>query len=140
MYNFLKSIEQTSDDVSIAIRQLEDKYDVVFPNILKEYYRKYNNCKIKLCRFFIDEYECEVSKILPIKGDGLTFEKIVENDRKDGFIDSNLYPLASNRGGDIYYWNAATENIELIYSDAIETPMKICDSVSEFFHVLDACE
>lgn len=127
-------------EVSISsINNLEKKYNISFPNSLKEYYRYYNGCKIKLCNFWVDGYECEVSKITPIGTTGLTFEKIVNNDRIDGLIDPNLYPLASNRGGDQYYWNAQSGAVYLILADDIENPFRVASSVDAFFNILSNC-
>lgn len=121
------------------INNIEKKYGITIPKLLKEYYQNYNGCKIKCCCFLVDGYECEVSRITPIGTTGLTFEKIVDNDRADGFIDPNLYPIASNRGGDQYYWNVKSGVVYLIFADDVENPFRIADSVDSFFDILHNC-
>ena len=143
MYPFLTDAQASSPDEiaknAARIKSLESKYDISFPDELKTYYTHYDGKKIKLCTFQVGNAEYEVSKIVPVGGDGLTFEKIVDNDREDGFISCEFYPLASNRGGDLYYWELGSKNIFLIYGDDVEHPHYICQNISDFFELLSNC-
>lgn len=140
MYGFLQeelpASSAQADQNARWIQAMEAKYQISIPQSLKAYYLQHNGQKIHVCVFHAGTSEYEVSKIIPIGGDGLTFEKIIDNDREDGFIDQNFYPLASNRGGDIYYWDINSEKIYLIYADDIEHPVYICQSISGFFELL----
>ena len=138
MFSFIQepAVKAEWEMVDAEIRKLEDKYKVKFPEILRKYYLEFDGARIKLQKLKIRGYSCEVSSIVSICGDGLTFEKIVKNDRADGFIGENFYPLASDRGGDIYYWDAESERVYLMLADDIENPFLISSSVANFFELL----
>ena len=140
MYQFIQNTANVSSDALLhnisLIISMEQKYGISFPDVLRDYYIHYNCYKISLCVFRINNNEYEVAKIIPLDGDTLTFEKIVDNDRADGFISSNFYPLASNRGGDLYYWDCNTQNLFLVYADDVEHPISICHSITEFFKLM----
>lgn len=136
MYEFLRNeingIKLDEQD----IKAIEVLYDFKFPTILFEFYLLYNVEDIKLCIFEIDGFSHGVSSMVPIKGGSLSFEEIVSNDRKDGFIDTNMLPLAMNEGGDIYYWDKNNENVYLYYCDDFENPIYICENIESFFILL----
>lgn len=140
MYHFLKDKADVSAEIEVqnrsAIQRVERKYGIKFPMDLREYYSKYDGARINLCMIDKGDMKYEVSRIIPLSGEGLTFEKIVDNDREDGFIDADFYPLASNRGGDLYYWSAGDQSVYLLYGDDIEHPIQICQDVSTFFESL----
>lgn len=139
MYKFIKDDSVSIGNITDILADFEKKYGIIIPDALKDYYIGNNDSKIQLCHFTVDGYKCEVSKIIPIVSSGLSVEKIVENNRVDGFINENLYPLAINRGGDTYYWDSRTENVYLLLSDDIENPFKICNSINEFWDILNDC-
>lgn len=140
MNHFLKDKTGVSAETEAqnrsAIQRVEHKYHIVFPEALREYYSKYDGMQIDLCMIHKGERKYEVSRIIPLSGEGLTFEKIVDNDREDGLVDADFYPLASNRGGDLYYWCIEDQNVYLLYGDDIEHPIPICQGVSTFFESL----
>lgn len=138
MYKFLRepSSKVDTEKIEKTVQGLERKYGISFPSAVKDYALEADGASIKLCCFEIDGYVCEVSKIIPVCNGNLTFEKIADNDRVDGFISPSLYPLASNRGGDFYYWDANSDAVYLIFADDIENPFKICSSTEEFFNLL----
>lgn len=138
MFSFVQepAVKAERERVDTEIRNLENKYKIRFPEVLRKYCLEFDGARIKLQRLEIRGYSCEVSGIVPICGDGLSFEKIVENDRADGFISEDFYPLAADRGGDIYYWDAESEHVYLMLADDIENPFLVSDSVSDFFGLL----
>lgn len=137
MYNFIKTIAYPDKaEVAKAIGDIESKYGIVFPAKYREYAICYDRSLVTPVSLNVNGYICEVAKIIPLCGDGLTFEKIVENDRDDGIISNSLYPIAANRGGDIYYWDCSLGAVYLLLSDDIENPFKISNSVEEFFALL----
>lgn len=141
MYRFLEPLQsgESSTDTGTAeqLVHLEKKYQMKFPQPLKDYYLNYDGQKIKLCIIQRGTLECEVAYMVPLSGDGLTFEKIVDNDRQDGFLNTNLYPLASDRGGNLYYWDAVSKAVFLLYGDDIEHPIFISKDIPSFFQLLD---
>ena len=137
MYKFIKENKMVDKNVvETAINQIEKKYKITFPKLFKDYALSFDGAKIALSSFVVHGYACEVAKIIPICGAGLTFEKIVDNDRSDGFISDSLYPLASTRGGDLYYWNDINGAVYLLLADDIENPFRICDSIEQFFALI----
>lgn len=123
--------------VCTVMERLEAKYDISFPPVLREFYRQHDGQKIALCKFQVNGYWCEVSSIVSICAGRMTFERITDNDREDGFISSLLFPLAMDRGGNLYYWQKDTEKIFLLFSDDIENPFLVTSSIQAFFDLLD---
>lgn len=140
MFDFLKDTKKHEGTTEKDIEAIEAKYSIVFPEIVKSFYLDYDGNKIKLCRLEVEGYSCEVAKIIPINGSGLTFEKIVENDREDGLVSSDLYPIAGDRGGDLYYWSSKTGRVYLVLSEDIENPFEISKTVKDFFELLNKAE
>lgn len=138
MYKFIKGCVKECLVNEEQIREIEEIWNISFPEILKDYYQNYNGCKINLCVFFMDGFEYEISEILPLKYGSFTFDDVIANDRGDGIIPSNMIPIAHNRGGDIYYWDTLNENIVLYYSDDIENPIYICDNVKTLFEIMES--
>lgn len=134
-YTFLKEPVPSVDreKIAAAIQELEGKYHMTFPQTFREYAMACDRAKIKLQQLLVNGYSCEVFQIVPICGEGLTFAGVVENDRQDGFISPHFYPLASDRGGDYYYWDDETGKVYLVRSDDVDTPFEVSASVRDFF-------
>ena len=137
MYSCIKTIK---DDEKISIDdilEIEQRFGFKMPEILRDYYLMYNGASIYNCVFSIDGYEVEVAKLVELKYGVLPLEKIIEMDREDGFIPSNMIPVARNSGGDYYYWNDQSGQVYLYLSDCIEDPILICENLEEFFALLE---
>lgn len=140
-YNFIKKINNEFHVTEEEIAIVEKEYGIKFPQVLREYYAKYNGDYIKLCTFFVEGYEYGVAKVVQLKYGTATFEKIVKNDREDGFIDSNMFPLARNEGGDYFYWDIVSEAVFMCYCDDIENPIYISNNIEDFFAMMElGCE
>lgn len=138
MLKFINGNEGNHIDSIAKINKLEEKYAIIFPDCLKDFYRKYDGEKIKLTTFEVEGYECEVSKIVPIIADSMDFEHIKDNDISDGFISDSFCPLARDRGGNYYYWDSDTGKVLLVFSDDYENPFVISKDVNDFLKLLDA--
>ena len=79
----------------------------------------------------------EVAKLVELKYGFLPLEKIIEMDREDGFIPSEMIPVARNSGGDFYYWNGQSGQVYLYLCDSIDEPVLICENLDEFFSLLE---
>jgi len=137
MYSCIKTIK---DDEKISIDdvlEIEQRFGFKMPEILRDYYLMYNGASIYNCVFSIDGYEVEVAKLVELKYGVLPLEKIIEMDREDGFIPSNMIPVARNSGGDYYYWNDQSRQVYLYLRDCIEDPILICENLEEFFALLE---
>lgn len=139
MYKFVKGTEGEHLKSLDKISELEKKYSIKFPKSLKEYYFKYDGEKINVCIITINGYDCEIAKIVPIIAEKMNFEAITDNDKADGFIPMNYYPLARDRGGNYYYWDSKTGEVFLLLVDDFENPFKVADSVDDFLIMLCNC-
>ncbi len=133
IYKFVEGCEKNHDDSIDKISELEKKYLIKFPEILKEYYKKYDGEKIILTCFKVNGYECEVAKIVPIIAEKMSFEYIVDNDRTDGFLPADYYPIARDRGGNYYYWSSESGKVMLVLTDDYDNPFEAAASIQDFF-------
>ena len=136
---FLINQAPLSDEETVCatMERIETKYGIVFPSALRDFYRRHDGQKIALCKFQVNGYRCEVSDFVSLCTGRMTFEQIVDNDREDGYVSPTLFPLAMDRGGNLYYWQKDTENIFLLLSDDIENPFPVTHSIPAFFDLLD---
>lgn len=137
MYQFIKECKEGYSICKEDIKNIEERWGIKIPLILKKFYYNYNGVEINLCKFYVDNYEYEISEILPLKYGKVCFEQVLENDRLDDIIPSNRLPIANNRGGDYYYWDLFSENVYLYYCDDIEHPICICKSIEEMFEIMN---
>ena len=136
MYSFIKKMKDDEKITIEDIAEIEKTFSFQMPEILKEYYLANNGASIHRCIFRVDGYEVEVAKLVELKYGYLPLEKIIEMDRKDGFISPNMIPIARNSGGDYYYWDSKSGKVYLFLCDSIENPIWICQNVEEFFSLL----
>ena len=136
MYSFIKKMKDDEKITIEDIEEIEKTFSFQMPEILKEYYLANNGASIHRCIFSVDGYEVEVAKLVELKYGYLPLEKIIEMDRKDGFISPNMIPIARNSGGDYYYWDSKSGKVYLFLCDSIENPIWICQNVEEFFSLL----
>lgn len=136
MYSFIKKMKDDEKITIEDIAEIEKTFSFQMPEILKEYYLANNGASIHRCFFSVDGYEVEVAKLVELKYGYLPLEKIIEMDRKDGFISPNMIPIARNSGGDYYYWDSKSGKVYLFLCDSIENPIWICQNVEEFFSLL----
>ncbi len=139
MYQFLaeRPGAQDEDVLSRHIKYLEGKYRITFPPVLKNYYIHYNGVRIKLCKLTVEHYSFEVARIIPVIAERMSFEHIADRNREDGYISDRLFPLAMDRGGNLYYWSADGGGVLLVLADDIENPFPVAESVQQFFSLLD---
>ena len=136
MYSFIKKMKDDEKITIEDIAEIEKTFSFQMPEILKEYYLANNGASIHRCIFSVDGYEVEVAKLVELKYGYLPLEKIIEMDRKAGFISPNMIPIARNSGGDYYYWDSKSGKVYLFLCDSIENPIWICQNVEEFFSLL----
>ena len=124
--------------ISLKINDLEKKYHFVFPESLRKFYFENDCSALRPFSFIIDNYECGFAKMIPLISDGLSFEKIVDDDRTEGFIPSSYYPIARDRGGNLYYWDATTEKVYYVLNDDIEDPFLVFQDLDDFLNCIQA--
>ena len=55
MYGFVKEKSENTHISSCEVLEIENKYNINFPTMLKEYYLQHNGDKIRLCIFTVDK-------------------------------------------------------------------------------------
>ena len=141
MFGFLKEEIDNREKSVERIAYHEKKYGIVFPDILTSLYTKTNTGNIKNILFEVDGYKYGVWSLIPINPTAkMHFEFIADDDRDERFeseIPDSFYPLAIDRGGDIYYWSNDTKEVYFVIPDDMENPILIADSIEEFFELLN---
>lgn len=135
MFEFVINKNTKKKECEEKILELEKKFNIVFPEILKEYYSRYDGEMIHYCNINTEEDPEIVSEIVSIQ-DG-EFESLKEELDSDGFIPETMFPIAGTRGGDYYFWDKKSGEVCLLYGDDIDNPTKRANSVSEFFEMLE---
>lgn len=141
MYKFIKEQHNECKIGREDICSLEENFDIKLPFEMAEFYLQYNGAEIYLSQiekgtmiFQVDAFysiKCSFSPKLP------TVDTLIKWDRMDGFIAQKMIPFAKDQGGDSYYCDSISGEIYIIRSEDIDTPVKICDTFTEFLHALN---
>ena len=119
------------------VKEVENKFNIKIPQVLKKYYLKYGNSRIKTSEFKIDNLLTDVSEIVSIdKNDVSSFFQVMNNGRLDNWIPDNFYPFCHDSGGNYYFWDSRNEHIYLIFDDEVDNPIEICKSMKDFFKLM----
>ena len=137
MFDFLLKDNDDPQKTEEVINNLEKKYSIVFPNILKQLYKQTITGKMSLCVFSINESIYETAAIVPIINEGFCFEKIADSDRSYNSLPDSFFPLAYDRGGNFYYWDCNNCKVYFSLTDDIENPVLISNSVDDFVILLN---
>lgn len=135
-----KFIEEKKEKFKVTqqdINTIEEQYDIIFPEYLKEFYLEYNGATIKLCKIFVDGYMYGISEMIQLKYGECNFEYILEGDREDKIIPFSMIPIANNEGGDYYYLDMEDGKIYLFFCDDIENPIYICENIESLFKLMN---
>ena len=123
------------------IKEVEERFEIVFPKVLRDFYLEHNGDYIKNCFFFINENEYSVQDMHYIKIEKeASVEVVLQWQREDGLVPNDLVPFAYDMGGESFYWS--TENQGVYFLD-IEDPCianKICNSIEKFFKIIEEAE
>lgn len=129
-------MDNNGNTIGQEIDMIEKKYNISFPKELKMFYLENDCTTFKAFSFFVGNYECGFAKMIPIISEGLSFEKIVDGDRSDGFIPESYFPIARDRGGNLYYWDDHTGKVYFVLNDDIENPFLVFSKVSDFLNCI----
>ena len=140
MNNIIKKIHREYAITEEDIREVEERFGITFPQILRKFYLEHNGDIIKSCIFTLDENEYMVDKMFYIKHPNVALELIMQWDRQDGFIPATMVPLAYDHGGERYYWNTEDESVYFINGIDIENPIFVCKTIDEFFKLIEEAE
>lgn len=119
------------------INEIEMKFKIKIPNALKNYYLMYGNSSIKTCQFKVNGFLCDIAAFISIDvNDSMSFYKVVEYGKSDGWLPNNFFPFAYDSGGNFYFWNTINQHIYLAFNDEIDNFYEICESADAFFKLL----
>ena len=123
MFDF---IEQKNDQNLVSdeyIKNVEDKLNIKFPDVLKEYYLQYSGSFMKLCFFEMYGMTFEVLSICNLKIGAMPAEKYFDSNVKKDWIPRECYPLTESYDN-FYFWNTQDDKIYCYKIDE-ENPVTI---------------
>lgn len=136
----VKSNEENSNITQKYINEFQNRYNVKLPEILKEYYLKYNKSDIKECEFYLygEEYNFCIEFLYSLKNGTQPVEKFLDKwIPENEYISNSWLPLACDADNSDYYWDKETGKVFYLSLGNVENPIPICDSVEEFFKLLN---
>lgn len=139
MFKFIESEDLEKNVTNDYINELEKKMKIAFPSILREYYLKHNFSKDKECTFRIEGIDADfiLDTIIPLKYGTIPLEKEYKLVLENEYISNENIPLAVDMDADNYYWNSNTGKVYYISHENVENPILVCNSVEEFFEILN---
>lgn len=139
----IKYIPVTEGD----IRRIEEKFGVIFPEILKYYYIKYNAKYIHTVYFFVDSdnYEISIDDIIPLLNNipNYDVESVKNDEDKYGWVSKSFIPFAITEGGDEIYWDSSDGKVYVVFADDGEDEngmllsRYVCSSIDELFRIME---
>ena len=139
MFKFLIEEIDNKGKSEERIAYLEQKYDIVFPAILRLLYSKITSGEMKMCEFEIVDRHFAVTRIVHLEDEDIDFEFIADDERDEpmcNYIPCDWYPLAEY-GGNYYYWSSNTHRIYYVDHEDVEEQMLISDSIEAFIELLN---
>lgn len=130
---------------STDIKNIEEKYDFVFPPLMKEFYLMYNGGEVEKDSFFISDCKYGFDLFFSIKYGKCTMEKnfyLCDFGKNDYELPPYLIPFASDQGGNDFYFSVKEgeeENIYYIDHESYEDESDIqyiCKNISDFLFLL----
>ena len=141
MYEFIKERHKEYAITEKDIKEVEERFGIIFPPSLREFYLEHNGDYIKSCIFKLNGNEYMVDDMHYIKvKDRASVDLIYPWQLDDGYISPSLIPFAYDPGGESYYWSTENGNVYFINGEDIENPQYVCESISEFFKLMEEAE
>ena len=142
MFNFIEK-ENIEKNVTIDyIDEVEKKFNIKFPYILRKFYLNHNFADLKECVFRIEgikDVDFSLDCFIPLEYGTVSFEKEYKYVLEDEYISNEFVPLAVDMDGDNYYWNQKDGMVYYISHENVEYPIIVCKSVDNFFEILNNC-
>jgi len=138
MFKFITNENEKAKVTEEYVDSIEKKLNIKFPEILREYYLKHNGANIKECSFKIagiDKFSLDI--IIPLKYGTTPLEKEYKWVLGNEYISNEHIPLACDILGENFYWNSKSGKVYYISQGNVENPILVCNSVEEFFEILN---
>lgn len=139
MYRFVESFNEKANISAEYVALFERTYEISIPPVLKDYYLRFNGARIKECRFERHGLEFCVIRLFPLNYGTMPVEKILKYNSRNDAVPNSFIPLALDEDEDDYYWDNKTKKVYYLSFGNVEHPIPICDSVEEFFEILNNC-
>lgn len=107
------------------ILKLEQRFNIIFPKTLEEYYLLHNNAETNTFKY---RY-LEIVEILPIFYGPSSVESIIFKNKNKGIIPPNYIPFAIDKYERIIYWNNDDKNVYIFRHKNSNIPTLISNSV-----------
>lgn len=139
MFKFIEFDDQSGNVTNEYIDMFEEKYDIIFPELLKQFYTEHNFAELKEhCFVLHKDIKFQIDFILPIAGANDNVEKgisFVLKNYKD--MPSSFVPLARDIESEYYYWDKNDERVYCVSIGNPEHPIPVSNNIKEFFQVLN---
>ena len=136
MFRFVEDDLKDKNVTIEYIRELENRLNISFPDILVEWYTHHNKAKIAECAFSIYHLDFSVEFIIPLCYGTVTVEKILAHNRGDEYFPKTFIPLAEEVDGEDFFWDSVSGKVYYLSMGNVENPIPVCDSVERFFSIL----
>lgn len=140
-YRFLEREIDNREKSEVRIAYLEQKYGIVFPDILKDLYSRTDCLGMRTCYVEIDDHGYEVCELVTLEDEDGGFEWLVDGiyrvEPMNRFIPADWYPIAEDEGGDHYFWSSRTQQVYYVFQEELDEKVLIADSVEEFLEMMN---
>lgn len=132
------------------IEKFQEKYGVILPDALREFYINHNGNYIHTVYIPADNDRFEgemigVHEILPLQAsdeDDCSVEYIKDKDLSEPWIDPKLVPFAIDECGDVWYWDMYDGKVCIVFDEdedenGMLIPWYVCSSVEEMFKLMN---
>ena len=137
MFKFILN-DSNKENVTLEyIRKFEEKWGVRFPDVLVNYYMNHNRSELEEFSFLIHNLEFSVEFIIPLRYGNICVEKILSFNEENEYISKTFIPLAEDIDGEDFYWDSSSGKVFYLSMENIENPIPICDTVEQFFEILN---
>lgn len=144
MFKFIKKENIETQITNAYILSLEKDLGINFPHILKNFYLHHNGAELKKCVIISNEkasYSIELHNvnILTLKyNNNNNFEKNMKYIKENESIPNSFIPFAEDDTQWIICWDCKGGKVYATRHDE-EYPILICESVENFFEILNVC-
>lgn len=134
---FIKDVTNTLPLRDDEITEVERRYNFRFPDVLREYYLRYNNCSIVSSALCIENAWYEVTRIIPVVRGDYTFDKVKANTIDEPEVPASYYPVAFDPYGNKFLWDSLSGTVWFYYSDGDEELQFLFANIEQFFEAMN---
>jgi hypothetical protein len=140
MFKFLVEEIDNKEKSAERIAYLEQKYGIVFPEILRQLYAKTDSGEMKMCEMEIGGRTFVAANLVTLEEGDMDFEYAADDVRDEpmcNFIPADWYPIAYDNGGSFFYWSSNSHRVYYVDHENVEKQVSISDSIEAFIELLN---